>query len=137
MSETNKIENSDVKSTESLTTRSGRRQKPVYVYLTALFVVALLLMSLSFLMSHRSNQQVMGALQENVNSLQLLQEAQDRNAELLQRVNSLEDEISAQRDEIFQLEQELYTLQKQLVEARQQLSAGEGETDATEDAVEG
>ena len=122
MSEERKLENAaDAERAASNETSGGKPQKPVYVYLIAMFAVALLLMSLSFLMSHRSNQQVMGELQQNVNSFQLLQESEERNAELLQRINSLEDEIAEQRNTIFDLQQEIYSLQKQLVEARQQI----------------
>lgn len=123
MSEERKLENAaDAERAASNETRSDKPQKPVYVYLIAMFAVALLLMSLSFLMSHRSNQQVMGELQQNVNSFQLLQESEERNADLLKRISSLEDEIAAQRDTIFDLQQEINSLQKQLVEAKQQLS---------------
>lgn len=123
MSEERKLETAaDAERAASNETRSDKPQKPVYVYLIAMFAVALLLMSLSFLMSHRSNQQVMGELQQNVNSFQLLQESEERNADLLKRINSLEDEIAAQRDTIFDLQQEINSLQKQLVEAKQQLS---------------
>ncbi|MGM9618758.1 MAG: hypothetical protein ACI3W8_02810 [Oscillospiraceae bacterium] len=105
---------------KTVITRSGRPQKPVYIYLIALFAVALLLMSLSFFMSHRSNLQVMGELRENVNSMQLLQEAEERNAELNQRILSLEDEVTEQRQTIFELQQEVYSLQRQLMEAQEE-----------------
>ena len=130
MNEEKKLESAaDVERAASNAARKAKNQKPVYIYLIAMFAVALLLMSLSFFMSHRSNQQVIGELQENVNSFQLLQESEERNAELLQRINSLEDEIAEQRSTIFDLQQEILSLQKQLVEAKQQLpSADEAET---------
>ena len=130
MNEEKKLESAaDVERAASNAARKAKNQKPVYIYLIAMFAVALLLMSLSFFMSHRSNQQVIGELQENVNSFQLLQEAEERNAELLRRINSLEDEIAEQRSTIFDLQQEILSLQKQLVEAKQQLpSADEAET---------
>lgn len=115
MSEEKKLENpADAERAAGAVSRSGRPQKPVYVYLIALFAVALLLMSLSFLMSHRSNQQVIGQLQQNTNALQLLQESEERNAELTQRISELEDELSAQNKTIFDLQQEIYDLQLQL-----------------------
>ena len=105
--------------------KSEKAQKPVYVYLVALFAIALLLMSLSFFMSHRSNQEVMGELKENVNSFQLLQEAEERNAQLLQQISELENEIDQQRDTIFDLQQEILALQEQLELASQQSSPTE------------
>ena len=119
MIEEKKLESAaDVERAASSAAHKAKTQKPVYIYLIAMFAVALLLMSLSFFMSHRSNQQVIGELQENVNSFQLLQEAEERNAELLQRINSLEDEITEQRSTIFDLQQEILSLQKQLEEKR-------------------
>ena len=97
------------------------KQKPVYIYLVAMFAVALLLMSLSFFMSHRSNQAVMGELQQNVNSFQLLQEAEERNAELLEKVSQLEKELDEQRDAMSELQQQVEDLQKELEEAKAQI----------------
>ena len=111
----------EVERAASHAAKSERTQKPVYIYLLAMFAIALLLMSLSFFMSHRSNQEVMGELQENVNSFQLLQNAEERNAELLERINELEDELAQQRENIFALQQEVAELQEQLEEAKAQL----------------
>lgn len=91
-------------------TRSGKPQKPVYVYLIALFVVALLLMALSFFMSHRSSQQVIGHLEKNDSALQLLQDAEEQNAQLARRIEELEDELSEKNKTIFDLQQQLYDL---------------------------
>ncbi|MBR6677186.1 MAG: hypothetical protein IKL23_00430 [Oscillospiraceae bacterium] len=129
MSEERKLESAaDVERAASQAAREPKpKQKPVYVYLIAMFAVALLLMSLSFFMSHRSNQEVMGELQQNVNSFQLLQESEERNAALMEEIAALEEEVDAQRDTIFDLQQEILSLQKQLVEARQQIPAVETE----------
>lgn len=91
-------------------TRSGKPQKPVYVYLIALFVVALLLMGLSFFMSHRSSQQVIGHLEKNDGVLQMLQEAEEQNAQLARHIQELEDELSEKNKTIFDLQQQLYDL---------------------------
>ena len=126
MIEEKKLESpADVERAAGSAAKSGKAQKPVYVYLIALFAVALLLMSLSFFMSHRSNQEVMGELKENVNSFQLLQEAEERNAQLLQQISELENEIDQQRDTIFDLQQEILALQEQLELASQQSSPTE------------
>ncbi len=115
MTEEKKLENpADAERAAGAVSRSGKPQKPVYVYLIALFAVALLLMSLSFFMSHRSNQQVIGQLQQNTSTLQLLQEAEERNAALSKRISELEDEVSAQNKTIFDLQQEIYDLQLEL-----------------------
>ena len=132
MSEEKKLESAaDVERAASQAARETKpKQKPVYVYLVAMFAVALLLMSLSFIMSHRSNQEVMGELQQNVNSFQLLQEAEQRNAKLMEQVSGLEEELDEQRDTIYELQQQIDRLQKELEEARAQLPAATEETPA-------
>ena len=123
MSEEKKLESAaDVERAASQAARDTKpKQKPVYIYLVAMFAVALLLMSLSFVMSHRSNQEVMGELQQNVNSFQLLQEAEERNAELLEKVSQLEKELDEQRDAMSELQQQVEDLQKELEEAKAQI----------------
>ena len=123
MSEEKKLESAaDVERAASQAAREPKpKQKPVYIYLVAMFAVALLLMSLSFFMSHRSNQEVMGELQQNVNSFQLLQEAEERNAELLEKVSQLEKELDEQRDAMSELQQQVEDLQKELEEAKAQI----------------
>lgn len=135
MSEERKQESAaDVERAASNAARSTKTQKPVYIYLIAMFAVALLLMSLSLFMSHRSNQQVMGELQQNVNSFQLLQESEERNAALMKEISLLKDEIDTQRHTIFDLEQEIRSLQNQLVDAKQQLSEASGANEAETNA---
>ena len=123
MSEVKKLESAaDAERAASQAARETKpKQKPVYIYLVAMFAVALLLMSLSFFMSHRSNQEVMGELQQNVNSFQLLQEAEERNAELLEKVSQLEKELDEQRDAMSELQQQVEDLQKELEEAKAQI----------------
>ena len=124
MSEEKKLESAaDVERAASQAAREVKpKQKPVYVYLIAMFAVALLLMSLSVFMSHRSNQQVMGELQQNVNSFQLLQDAEERNAELLEKVSALEKELDEQRDAMSDLQKQIEELQKELEEAEKQIA---------------
>ena len=131
MTEEKKLESAaDVERAASSAAReTAPKQKPVYVYLIAMFAVALLLMSLSFFMSHRSNQQVMGELQQNVNSFQLLQEAEQRNAELLEKVSQLEKELDEQRDAMSDLQQQIEALQKELEEAKAQIPAETNEAE--------
>lgn len=111
----------EVERAASHAAKSEKSQKPVYVYLIALFAIALLLMSLSFFMSHRSSQEVMGELQESVSSFQLLQAAEERNAELLEKVSQLEKELDEQRDAMSELQQQVEDLQKELEEAKAQI----------------
>lgn len=135
MSEEKKLESAaDVERAASQAAREVKpKQKPVYVYLIAMFAVALLLMSLSFFMSHRSNQQVMGELQQNVNSFQLLQDAEERNAELLEKVSALEKELDEQRDAMSDLQKQIEELQKELEEAEKQIAEA---TEAAETTAE-
>ena len=46
-------------------------KKPVVIYIMILFIVAFLLMALSFLMHQRSNSEVIGELQDSVTAMQV------------------------------------------------------------------
>ena len=56
-------------------------KKPVVIYIMILFIVAFLLMALSFLMHQRSNSEVLGELQDSVTAMQEVQATQDALAE--------------------------------------------------------
>lgn len=82
---------------------SGRKNKPVVVYIMVLFIVAFLLMALSFLMHQRSNEEVIGTLQSSVTTLQELQKSQDENIQLRSRLEVSEKqarELQSQLDEL-------------------------------------
>ena len=53
-------------------------KKPVVVYIMILFIVAFLLMALSFLMHQRSNTEALGKLQSSVSAMQEVQVVQDK-----------------------------------------------------------
>ena len=69
----------------------AERQKKVYKYVGILFLVAAILIAWSFLMTHRSNQQVLSELKESTSTLQ---SAFDKNEELSARVEDLEAELA-------------------------------------------
>ena len=81
----------------------GKKNKPVVVYIMILFIVAFLLMALSFLMHQRSNEEVIGTLQSSVTTLQELQKSQDENLRLHARLEDAEKqarELEAQLEEL-------------------------------------
>ena len=63
-------------------------KKPVVIYIMILFIVAFLLMALSFLMHQRSNSEVIGELQDSVTAMQEVQATQDA---LLDLQNQLDE----------------------------------------------
>ena len=104
----------------------GKKNKPVVVYIMVLFIVAFLLMALSFLMHQRSNEEVIGTLQSSVTTLQELQKSQDENLRLHTRLEDVEKqarELEAQLKELETAKEEadgktdallsLYLLQQQ------------------------
>ncbi|WP_455580947.1 hypothetical protein [Dysosmobacter sp.] len=101
-------------------------KKPVVVYIMILFIVAFLLMALSFFMHQRSNTEALGQLQNSVTAMQEVQAVQDKvialQEELAQaeeQVNELNDQLSQQADDTAAAQKEtdamlaLYTLQQQ------------------------
>ena len=67
-------------------------KKPVVIYIMILFIVAFLMMALSFLMHQRSNTEVLGELQNSVSAMQEVQATQEQIIALQEEIASLEDE---------------------------------------------
>ena len=66
-------------------------KKPVVIYIMILFIVAFLLMALSFLMHQRSNSEVLGELQDSVTAMQEVQATQDALLALIAELNGRDD----------------------------------------------
>ena len=75
-------------------------KKPVVVYIMILFIVAFLLMALSFLMHQRSNTEALGKLQSSVSAMQEVQAVQDK-------VIQLQEELDDAKDQVDDLEKQL------------------------------
>lgn len=82
----------------------GGKNKPVVVYIMVLFIVAFLLMALSFLMHQRSNEEVIGTLQSSVSILQELQQSQDENIQLHARLENAEKQARELETRLEELE---------------------------------
>ncbi len=68
-------------------------KKPVVIYIMILFIVAFLLMALSFLMHQRSNSEVLGELQDSVTAMQEVQTTQDALLDLQNQLDDAQDTI--------------------------------------------
>lgn len=106
------------------TTPKGK--KPVVVYIMILFIVAFLLMALSFMMHQRSNSEVLGELQDSVSAMQEIQDTQDQILDLQKQLSDAEEdqaELESQLEEAQKSAEDaqlkadallaLYTLQQQ------------------------
>lgn len=106
------------------TTPKGK--KPVVVYIMILFIVAFLLMALSFMMHQRSNSEVLGELQNSVSAMQEIQDTQDQILDLQKQLSDAEEdqaELESQLEEAQKSAEDaqlkadallaLYTLQQQ------------------------
>ncbi|WP_312942330.1 hypothetical protein [Oscillibacter sp.] len=85
-------------------TPDGTKNKPVVVYIMVLFIVAFLLMALSFLAHQRSNEEVIGTLQSSVSTLQELQKSQDENLRLHSRLENMEKQVRDLEAQVKELE---------------------------------
>ena len=90
-------------------------KKPVVIYIMILFIVAFLLMALSFLMHQRSNSEVIGELQDSVTAMQV---------EIMDRFFAAEATQDA-----------LLDLQNQLDEAQTTIDALESSAEETDAAL--
>ena len=97
----------------------AERQKKVYKYVGILFLVAAILIAWSFLMTHRSNQQVLSELKESTSTLQ---NAIDKNEALTAQVEDLEAALHALEIENVTLKNEAARLEHELAAAQQALS---------------
>lgn len=100
-------------------------KKPVLVYIMILFIVAFLLMTLSFLMHQRSNSEAMNRLQNSVNALQQTQATQDQNIQL-------QNDLEAANTEKTQLQKQVDEALNQLTAAHEEISSVEKQLRAME-----
>lgn len=69
------------------------RSKPVVVYIMILFIVAFLLMALSFLMHQRSNSEALGELQNSVSAMREVQAVQERVIDLQEELAEVNNQL--------------------------------------------
>ena len=79
---------------------------PVVVYIVVLFVAAFLLMAMSLVMQHRSNQ-AMGRLEDSVSALQETQRVQDENLRLQQEIDALSQDLADTQSDLAEAEGQL------------------------------
>ena len=89
-------------------------KKPVVVYIMILFIVAFLLMALSFLMHQRSNSEVLGELQHSVSAMQEVQAVQDKVIELQEKLADAQEEIDTLKDQMAQQEEDAALEEKKI-----------------------
>ena len=97
----------------------AERQKKVYKYVGILFLVAAILIAWSFLMTHRSNQQILSELKESTSTLQ---NAIDKNEALTVQVEELEERLRALEIENVTLKNEAARLEHELAAAQEALA---------------
>ena len=79
---------------------------PVVVYIVVLFLAAFLLMAMSLVMQHRSNQ-AMGRLEDSVSALQETQRVQDENLRLQKEIQGLTEELTQAQSDLAESESQL------------------------------
>lgn len=105
-------------------TTPKERQRKVYVYIAILFTAAFVLILWSFLMTHRSNQQMIDRIE---GSTTYLQSTLAENEELEEENEALVSENDALEAQIAQLERQLEQAER---DAQQQQSDRQRETDS-------
>ena len=106
--------------------RESGKKKPVVVYIMILFIAAFLLMAASFFMHQRSNNEVLGQLQNSMSALKEVQAMQDQNVKLQQELTDAQkkaeelesqaadsDKTRADLENRLAAMESLYTLQQQ------------------------
>lgn len=96
-------------SQQTETPQTGK--KPVVVYIMILFIVAFLLMALSFFMHQRSNTEALGELQHSVSAMQEVQATQEK-------IIELQEELAQAQEDQAELEESNQEAQEALEEAQ-------------------
>ncbi len=91
-------------------------KKPVIVYIMVLFIVAFLLMALSFVMHQRSNTEALGELQSSVHAMQAMQATQEK-------VIALQDELAEANETIDKMEDESAETHAVLADTEREIEA--------------
>ena len=98
-------------------------QKPVVVYIMILFIVAFLLMALSFLMHQRTNSEALGELRNSVTAMQEVQAFQEKIIDLQEQMNDLQDELKSLQTEVGSQQAENEALERSLLEREKEIDA--------------
>lgn len=86
---------------------------PVVVYIVVLFLAAFLLMVVSLVMQHRSNE-AMGRLEDSVSALQEAQRVQDENLRLQSEIDALTANLAETQSDLAEAEAQVETQGKTL-----------------------
>ena len=98
-------------------------KKPVVVYIMILFIVAFLLMALSFFMHQRSNTEALGELQNSVSTMQEVQATQEKIIDLQDKLAVAEDELDRANEKLEKVQQERDAQEKALRQEQDALLA--------------
>ena len=93
-----KLEKRSDGSGEPVPSQEQTGKKPVVVYIMILFIVAFLLMALSFFMHQRSNTEALGELQHSVTAMQEVQATQEKIIELQEELSQAQEDIADLED---------------------------------------
>ena len=73
-----------------------KSKKPVIIYIMIMFIVAFLLMALSFFMHQRTNTEALGELQESVTTIQQVQADQEKIIALQEELSEAQEQLETQ-----------------------------------------
>lgn len=92
------------------TPQPPQKGKPVVVYIILMFVIAVLLIVLSYFMHNRSNQQAILAMENSVRHLESIATLQDENIALQEECLALQKENEALHEQIDALHEQIALL---------------------------
>lgn len=98
-------------------------KKPVVVYIMILFIVAFLLMALSFLMHQRSNSEALGELRNSVTAMQEVQAFQEKIIGLQEQMDKLQEELETLQDHVTDQKAENEALRSQILASQKEIDA--------------
>ena len=101
----------------------AHNKRPVVVYIMILFIVAFLLMALSFFMHRRSNAEALGELRNSVTAMQEVQAFQEKIIDLQNQMDELQGELDALHDQVNTQSAETEALERSLLASQKEIDA--------------
>ena len=103
--------------------KKSQTHKPVVTYIMILFIVAFLLMALSFLMHQRSNSEALGELRNSVTAMQEVQAFQEKIIDLQAQMDEVQAELDALHQQVSSQQAENKALEESLLASQKEIDA--------------
>ncbi|MCD8143950.1 MAG: hypothetical protein LUD79_01185 [Oscillospiraceae bacterium] len=122
-----------------LTAEEKRRTKPVVIYLALLAIVVAGLLTLSYFMQHRNNEELQNltqTFQSTYDAMSTINDMQVTISDQTAEINSLEDQVETYEEQIEAYEEQVSDLETQLEQAQTALTEAESAAETNDREIQ-